>query len=552
MKKEIEFVKSMTEKLQTEGDVAVDEATRIFILATVTYTYEAGHVFERRYRKIFGDKFDYTEMSAVLDEWYDEVFSRIPDYKPMNKYRNFVASIPSRFLCPLIKMKVDSKLYTKMTKTRNQKPNKKERSLKSLFSTTDYFYFDEVKANREMQKWLKNNVPLSFDAIRYNVHTVLARFGVLGLLPTIKKTIKKEKIETLWKLHVPFLRSASQKTKGDHGLCLITYPPEYKDVVDAVANDLPVPPMPQESSRAPRDIEYINSLTERLPYQDITLEEADNLYLLFKMYQALMVAALDGNGYLRDSIEKTVEPGLNALRSWYETVEKELKKGRRGNFVYTLPSDLSMNLYQLRKPVENCLKMLPKEPPEIAVRDKEDLPIKDVFLDTSCTSVSTEHIIGTDRFDVKSFRYQSGRYGFFERNGINLKEWKPVLRCHGYMGNNVLNLFYGDPVLGKLRFAEYLGIKYIVVENVVAVKEKDRERMLEILNLSNDKIMLAAEIAAQKDPKTAQDNKNTWDELMGTKNPSLEHVIQGVEMVYKAQKDRKEYIDDGNWMEMTR
>ena len=544
----IEFIKSMNEKLRTEGDVTVDEATHIFVLATVIYTYE--HVFERRYRKIFGDKFDYTEMSAALDEWYKEVFSRIPDYRPMSKYHNFIVSIPSRFLCPLIKMKVDSKLYTKTTKTRNQKPNKKERSLKSLFSTTDYFYFDEVKANREMQKWLKNNVPLSFDAIRCDERTALARFGVLGLLPTIKKTIKKEKIETLWKLHVPFLRS--DKTKDDHEFCLVIYPPEYKDVVDAIANDLPVPPMPQESSRAPRDIEYINSLIERLPYQDITLEEADNLYLLFKMYQALMVAALDGNGYLRDSIQEAVEPGFNALRLWYETVEKELKKGRYGNFVYTLPSDLSMNLYQLRKPVENCLKMLPKEPPEIAVRDKEDLPVKDVFLDTSCMPIITEHAIGTNRFDMKSFRYQSGRYGFFERNGINLKEWKPVLRCHGYMGNTVLNLFYGDPVLGKLRFAEHLGIKYIVVENVVAVKEKDRERMLEILNLPNEKIMLAAEIAAQKDPKTEQDNKNTWGELMGTKNPSLEHVIQGVEMVYKAQKDQKEYIDDGSWMEMTR
>ena len=94
---------------------------------------------------------------------------------------------------------------------------------------------------------------------------------------------------------MPFLRS--DKTKDE--FYSVIYPPEYKDVVDAVANDLPVPPMPQESSRAPRDIKYINSLIERLPYQDITLEEADNLYLLFKMYQALMVAALDGNGYLR-------------------------------------------------------------------------------------------------------------------------------------------------------------------------------------------------------------------------------------------------------------
>ena len=66
----IEFIKSMNEKLRTEGDITVDEATHIFVLATVIYTYE--HVFERRYRKIFGDKFDYTEMSAALDEWYKD------------------------------------------------------------------------------------------------------------------------------------------------------------------------------------------------------------------------------------------------------------------------------------------------------------------------------------------------------------------------------------------------------------------------------------------------------------------------------------------------
>jgi len=32
----------------------------------------------------------------------------------------------------------------------------------------------------------------------------------------------------------------------------------------------------------------------------------------------------------------------------------------------------------------------------------------------------------------------------------------------------------------------------------------------------------------------------------------LEHVIKGVEIAYKAQRDREEYLDEGEWMEMNR
>ena len=105
MQKETEFIRSMTEKLKTQGDVTQNEAIRIFILAMIMYTYEMGEAFENQRWRDFHGKFDYTEASEVLKEWYKEVFSRIPNYRQMDKYYNFVASIPSPLLCPPTKVK---------------------------------------------------------------------------------------------------------------------------------------------------------------------------------------------------------------------------------------------------------------------------------------------------------------------------------------------------------------------------------------------------------------------------------------------------------------
>ena len=74
MKNEVEFVKSMTEKLRWQGDVTADEAMHIFLLAVVAYAYEMG-ALEGRYKNSFGGKFDCAELSSALGEWYDEVFS---------------------------------------------------------------------------------------------------------------------------------------------------------------------------------------------------------------------------------------------------------------------------------------------------------------------------------------------------------------------------------------------------------------------------------------------------------------------------------------------
>lgn len=560
MKREIEFIKSMTEKLRWQGDVSANEAARIFLLAIVTYAYEMGEL-EGRYKNNFGGKFDYTGLSSALREWYEIVFARISD-KP--KYYNFIASIPSREVCPVSQYMEGNTSF--MIKAMDKLQDNKRRTLQRIFKTSEHVYFS---ANKKMAVWIKRNVPLSFDMLcYYGVHGSnysdmdFARFGLLDALPTYERKIEKKKLQMLFDIDIPFLRSVSNEKEVD--ICSVICPIEYKDVLNAIADNLPIPEIPQEkaSAHVPKDIKYINLLTDRLPFQDITEEEADNIYLLFKVYQALRIAALKGDERLKEQVQKTTEPGLNALASWYKAVGRELKKGKRGNFVYTLPSNLDMNLYQLRKPIERCLETLPKEPPEVVTRYEDRLSVKDTLLDTKCTKVTG--------VSDKYIRYRSSRYGFFKRNDIDLEQWKPVIRCRECAGDDIFDRSLGIPILGKLRFAEFsLGIKQVVMGDVVAVKEEDYQKMLEVLKLSDSKIMEIAEFLVQKEleeiwaereklAKTPENHEKLdvlerRESILKRKSGiPLEHVIKGVETAYKAQRDREEYLDEGEWMEMNR
>lgn len=513
MKKEIEFIKSATKKLRNKGDITQEEADYIFILATVMYAYELGQHFGKQYLNNFNFKFNYPDVSEALKEWYDEVRSQITDGF---EFHNFITTIPSIPLCPVL-IGVE-RSYARTLHAIYEVWYEKGHILERNWTTSNNLH----NVDERMFQWLKENAPLSFDIMpgsRGKIHFV--RYGVLGLLPVYESEIEQEKLHKL------------TETK----------------------------------TRVPKDVAYIESLTYRLySHGDISLEEADNLYLLLKMYQILRARARQAKepeaAPFRQKIRSMAEPGLNALYSWYETVEKMLKQNKRGNFVYTLPSDLDMNLYQLRKPIERSLKMLPEEPSEIVARFKDEFIVKDVLLDTKFTKetgVSDEYV-----------RYHSSRYGFFRRNGINLSKWKPVMRCEKSVGEDILDRSLGIPILGKLRFAEFsLGIKQIVMGDAVAVKEEDYQKMLEVLKLSDSKIMEIAELLVQKELEEIQtergklaktsENSEKLDALERRESIlkresgiPLEHVIKGVEIAYKAQRDREEYLDEDEWLEIDR
>lgn len=569
MKRELQFVNSMIKKLKTQGDISKEEATRMFVLATVIYAYGMGQYKESRFWDNFNYKFDFSELSDAIGRWYKEVLLRIPD-KISGEYHNFIASIPSAMVCP----PPESSHYRESTAPRTMSAIREIRYEKAYALRKNPVTSDSVCANGPMVEWLESNVPLSFDVTycykyTYDFEVQFARFGVLNLLPIHVREIDENGLRKLSDLDIPILRTESIVRKGlfrkffYRVACL----PEHRDILDAVADGLPAPERRPVEKRPhkPRDLLYIDTLTSRISCgRDISTEESDDLYLLFKTYQAIRMAALKAKGPVRQEIKDSVEPGLKTLRSWYKAVEKELKKNRKGNFVYTLPTDTSMNLYCLRDYVERCLKILPKEPSKVVVRCNDRLPVKDDCLDAKSLTTTG----ASDRYVY----YFSGRYGFFDRNGIDMNEWHPVAEYKDGVFHNVFDDFRGKPILGKLRFAESLGIKYIVMNGTkIAVKERDLDKVREILDLSDDRIMQTAYFLARKDLeeiesmmeklKKKPENREALDLLIRKERKlktlkeddiPLEYVTKGVETIYRKQKEKEKYLEEDDWMEMDR
>ena len=566
MKRELQFVNSMIKKLKTQGDISKEEATRMFVLATVIYSYEMGWYGEGNYRENFNHR-GFTVSSPIehaLGNWYKEVFSRMN-----GEYHNFLASIPSRIICPeTVHFRYYENFSPPVIKVIGETLCTGNFFLRKKLETSDSVY-----ANGPMVEWLKSNVPLSFDVIcchkrMYDFEVEFARFGALGLLPIYKREIDEDGLRKLSDLDIPILRNENAHRKDLFHKCYqVACLPEHRDILDAVADGLPVPERRPVEKRPhkPRDLFYIDALTSRISCgRDISTEESDDLYLLFKTYQAIRMAALKAKGPVRQEIKDSVEPGLKTLRSWYKAVEKELKKNRKGNFVYTLPTDTSMNLYCLRDYVERCLKILPKEPSKVVVRCNDRLPVKDDCLDARSLTTTG----ASDRYVY----YFSGRYGFFDRNGIDMNEWHPVAEYKDGVSRDVFDDFRGKPILGKLRFAESLGIKYIVMnDTTIAVKEKDLDKVREILDLSDDRIMQTAYFLARKDLeeiesmmeklKKKPENREALDLLIRKERKlktlkeddiPLEYVTKGVETIYRKQKEKEKYLEEDDWMEMDR
>jgi len=129
-------------------------------------------------------------------------------------------------------------------------------------------------------------------------------------------------------------------------------------------------------------------------------------------------------------------------------------------------------------------------------------------------------------------------------------------------------LFFENVIAGKLYFAERsLGIKQIVIEDMVAVKEEDYPKMLEVLKLPDIKIMNIAQLLGQREleeiraekerlAKTPENYKKLdvleRKESILKRTVVIEHVIKATEMVYEAQKAQEEYLEENNWMEIDR
>ena len=204
----------MIKKLKTQGDISKEEATRMFVLATVIYAYGMGQYKESRFWDNFNYKFDFSELSDAIGRWYKEVLLRIPD-KISGEYHNFIASIPSAMVCP----PPESSHYRESTAPRTMSAIREIRYEKAYALRKNPVTSDSVCANGPMVEWLESNVPLSFDVTycykyTYDFEVQFARFGVLNLLPIHVREIDEDGLRKLSDLDIPILRTESIVRKG--------------------------------------------------------------------------------------------------------------------------------------------------------------------------------------------------------------------------------------------------------------------------------------------------------------------------------------------------
>jgi hypothetical protein len=105
---------------------------------------------------------------------------------------------------------------------------------------------------------------------------------------------------------------------------------------------------------------YLAMLSAKLKDEDITQEEADNVYLLLKYAQTLTALRYKERGYYKAKVLKEQSEKLfNYLSVWYKTVYEAVKDGRSGNFLSTLPAGLNIHTGKAGVYVKKTLKLLP-------------------------------------------------------------------------------------------------------------------------------------------------------------------------------------------------
>ena len=105
---------------------------------------------------------------------------------------------------------------------------------------------------------------------------------------------------------------------------------------------------------------YLSKLAAKLKDEDVTQEEADNVYLLLKYAQVLTALRYKEHNYYKAKMLKNqAEKLFSYLSVWYKAVYAAVKDGRSGNFLSTLPAGLNIHTGKAGVYVKKTLKLLP-------------------------------------------------------------------------------------------------------------------------------------------------------------------------------------------------
>ena len=160
--------------------------------------------------------------------------------------------------------------------------------------------------------------------------------------------------------------------------------------------------------RNTNDILFLQRMTEKLKSEDITPEESDLIYTIFKFSQTLKSRSFRFYGERKD-FKRQTDRLKNALNLWFKTVYEVAKSGRTGNFLHTLPV---CDFTGYSSIVKKTLNLLPKQFSMAKLSTESDLPdITGVFFDNE------RKVLMSQRCGVVQKVAQADRYALFEDPG---------------------------------------------------------------------------------------------------------------------------------------
>lgn len=301
-----------------------------------------------------------------------------------------------------------------------------------------------------------------------------------------------------------------------------------------------------------KDVNYLRSMAGKLKSgNDITEDEADNIYLILKFAQAAYVNwKSDCLGYDRHDEEKQkvkkeqVNSLMNGLLTWFKAVYEAVKQGRTGNFTYTLPMNLNYNIGKAKTYVRKALEILP---PDYTILHS----IREIT-GIEGTPIDSYVINNTIGMTIRSYRY-----GAIKRSGIDLSECVMIPdpeTASSWWESAVTNDSYSDlcinknngkchAIVAKLEYLRRCGVlpagTFINSHSYfVAFRKKDYEEYRHVLEAPDEEI---EELA----PKARSHFK---EDIFA----AIEGAINVVNMLSSIRKGKEEYLEEDEWMEIDR
>ena len=556
MYKEAKKIEMLTEKLKKEGDVTPDEADYIFIIRCISRGYQEGYAYRLHFENNFNShSYWINQITVPLKEWYEEVYNKVKK----SETGNFITTVPGGLLCSSFKLWVGGENPEHLICRIIEDIQKKLRTQKNVCCNELIFY-----GSPSIEDYIsrsKGNL-LSPDIVSVNngAFIITSRMGLFDRIFKDAKTVNLDcnnyksttfdfnifadtaRHAVMLELNVPFVYILNNKNS-----MTVIYPKEFEGVVNEVlslsdkvfqniseeynSKENPITDNHgyyntadknlmadfakavisrlnlqkvniKKTNAVTKDVAYLTSKAEQLNSgKDITKEESDYIYALFKFAQVAEIkAAQNDDEAEKEEMKKNSEVMFDAFAGWYKAVLSAIEKGKKGNFLYTIPTNPKFNLNKAGRYIKKCLKLLPTEPSLMIFEENDsNVPeIKDISVDVETFKSN----------NTKAYVFLTNRYGFYERNGIDLNKYKIIFGSNPK--KNTTNLSFTDslfyewlekrteenqyqweevpPVAGKLEALAKNGIYPVLLDDRIAIPAKDTEKAKHILEVPDDEI----------------------------------------------------------------